>query len=721
MTNEELITQLANTQRELAAAQARIAELEAALSQDHTRLTNPPDLRNQTQERLREDGESFRVMVKNVEDYAIYLLDLDGTVTSWNIGAERLEGYQSDDIIGQHFSRFFTPEDVQAGKPQQLLATALSQGRVEDEGWRVRKDGERFWTNVVITTLYKEDGTPYGFAKIARDVTERRQAAEEREHLLAEAIAAHDLLTSVFERMSDGIVALDKDGNYTYVSQPAVRLLNRQKPEDLIGKNIWIEFPEVVGQAFDHAFHRAIETQQVISLETYYEPWDRWFENRIYPSPDGVTIYFTETTERKRAEAAVQRYNRHLTVIRQIEEDIIAARSPEKIMEAVLNNVRELIPCDRAAVMILDEETEVVTVTAATPDPTSAIQPNAHFPLNRGPMLEMLRSGENLRVPDLQQLDNVTSELIKVYIREGIRSALLSPLIVEGQFIGVLNLTSQRPDFFITEHVEIAQDLANQLAVALYQSRLTQRIIQQNAELEQRVAERTAQLEAKNRDLETFSYTVSHDLKAPLRGIDGYSRLLLEDHLDKLDEEGRSFLRNIRTAANQMGQLIDDLLTYSRLERRPLQTNQINPHSLAESLVAEYTAEIQQREVSLTLSIPPQATVSADPDGLTMALRNLLDNALKFTRQIEKPVIEIGGRETENTCILWVQDNGIGFDMKYHDRILEIFQRLHRVEEYPGTGIGLAIVKKAMQRMGGRIWAESELGKGATFYLEVPK
>jgi light-regulated signal transduction histidine kinase (bacteriophytochrome) len=236
--------------------------------------------------------------------------------------------------------------------------------------------------------------------------------------------------------------------------------------------------------------------------------------------------------------------------------------------------------------------------------------------------------------------------------------------------------------------------------------------------LEELVNQRTAELQAKNQELETFAYSVSHDLKAPLRGIDGYSRLLLEDYLDRLDEEGRTFLHNIRYATEQMNQLIEDLLTYSHLERHTLKPGQMNPCRLVEELIAERTNEISQHNVALTVNIPFNSMI-ADIPSLTQVLRNLLDNALKFTHNVSEPQIEIGGRGTEDTHVLWIRDNGIGFDMQYHDRIFDIFQRLHRIEDYPGTGIGLAIVRKALQRMGGRAWAESKPGEGATFYVEL--
>lgn len=241
-----------------------------------------------------------------------------------------------------------------------------------------------------------------------------------------------------------------------------------------------------------------------------------------------------------------------------------------------------------------------------------------------------------------------------------------------------------------------------------------------NVDLEQRVIERTALLEAKTRELETFTYSVSHDLKAPLRGIDGYSRLLLEDYAEHLDEEGRAFLHNIRHATDQMNQLIEDLLAYSRLERRELHTWQIRLQPIVETLVNESADEARALDATITTSVP-DVEVCADPSGLAMALRNLLDNALKFSSSVDGPRIEIGAHETDTACIIRVQDNGVGFDMQYHDRIFEIFQRLHHAEDYAGTGVGLAIVRKAVERMGGRTWAESKIGQGATFYVEIPR
>ncbi|GAB1435256.1 hypothetical protein MASR2M32_14800 [Sphaerotilus sulfidivorans] len=250
-----------------------------------------------------------------------------------------------------------------------------------------------------------------------------------------------------------------------------------------------------------------------------------------------------------------------------------------------------------------------------------------------------------------------------------------------------------------------------------------------HAELEQRVAERTADLATANRELVTFTYTVSHDLKAPLRGIDGYSRMLQLVHGDLLDDGARDLVARIRHGAGQMNQLIHDLLAYCHLEQRQVCCTRVDLVDLARRAIEARRADDPGLgsgpglERVLQLEAPDTPVMAcADADGLAMVLRNLIDNALKFSARSQPPCVRLRVSHGEDGCaMLSVHDNGIGFDMQYHDRIFEIFQRLERAEAYPGTGIGLAIVRKAMQRMGGRVWAQGEPGRGAVFHLEMPQ
>lgn len=247
-----------------------------------------------------------------------------------------------------------------------------------------------------------------------------------------------------------------------------------------------------------------------------------------------------------------------------------------------------------------------------------------------------------------------------------------------------------------------------------------------NAELEARVAERTAELQARHREMEAFTYSVSHDLKAPLRGIDGYSRLLQTEHLASLNEEGRFFVETIRKATVHMGRLIDDLLAYSRVERSRPTLLPLDPLVLIGQAVAERRQDLAGIEVHLPRAEDGACTQAVgERDGVLMVLRNLVDNAIKFTAQRPERCLQISCERVVDEqgaarCRMAVRDNGPGFDMRYHDRIFEIFQRLHRAEEVDGTGVGLAIVRKAVERMNGRVWAESAPGQGATFFVELP-
>jgi signal transduction histidine kinase len=240
------------------------------------------------------------------------------------------------------------------------------------------------------------------------------------------------------------------------------------------------------------------------------------------------------------------------------------------------------------------------------------------------------------------------------------------------------------------------------------------------AALEQRVAERTADLQEAYREARSFSYAVAHDLKAPLRAIDSFSHLLHDSRGSNLTETEQDYVRRVRRAAMRMSSLIDGLLDYSRMEQRAVHLGDLELRGFISELVAHRQEEINTRGVQVDTAVPGSLSVRADREGLEVVLRNLLDNALKFTSTVPRARIEIGARRERHSAVLWVKDNGIGFEQAYHDQIFEIFQRLHRSEEYEGTGIGLALARKATQRMRGRIWAESQLGSGAAFFVELP-
>jgi light-regulated signal transduction histidine kinase (bacteriophytochrome) len=228
--------------------------------------------------------------------------------------------------------------------------------------------------------------------------------------------------------------------------------------------------------------------------------------------------------------------------------------------------------------------------------------------------------------------------------------------------------------------------------------------------------QRTAQLEVANKELEAFSYSVSHDLRAPLRAIDGFSRILLEEYAEPLPHDARDYLNSVRANAQQMGWLVDDLLAFARLGRQPIKKQPLDPVKLVRQCLDELRGEQDGRRVEIVVGdLPP---CDAEPVLLKQVWTNLLSNAIKYTRGREVATIEVGcrvdgGPAGERTY--FVRDNGVGFDMRYVDKLFGVFQRLHRAEDYKGTGVGLAIVQRIIHRHGGRVWAEAQPGQGATF------
>jgi light-regulated signal transduction histidine kinase (bacteriophytochrome) len=232
------------------------------------------------------------------------------------------------------------------------------------------------------------------------------------------------------------------------------------------------------------------------------------------------------------------------------------------------------------------------------------------------------------------------------------------------------------------------------------------------------VDERTAELANANQELESFSFSVSHDLRAPLRAIDGFSKILSNQYVDQFDEQGRQYFQLIQNSTRRMSQLIDDLLTLSRTSRQRIHKQAVSPTELVNKIWDQIQPEIPDRQIEIHIGEMP--TCFADPSLLEQVFVNLIANALKFTKQESLAKIEVDGHQQDNEIIFMVKDNGVGFDMKYGDRLFHVFQRLHHDEDFEGTGVGLANVQRIVQRHEGRVWAEAEIGQGAVFFFSLP-
>lgn len=301
----------------------------------------------------------------------------------------------------------------------------------------------------------------------------------------------------------------------------------------------------------------------------------------------------------------------------------------------------------------------------------------------------------------------------------GRSSEILIPLQAHGVTLGLLTLISEGdPAAFSSEEQRVLTDIGRQAALAIQNSQLYNAAVELSGELERRVQLRTSQLERANAELEAFTYSASHDLREPLRGIDGFSQALLEDYGDVLDETARGYLERIRRAAWRMGTLIDALLSLSSLSQGRLQPGPVDLGTLVQQLFSELQEAEPERNVRLLLEGDLQAT--ADPRLVSILLQNLLGNSWKFSAPCKQAEIKIGSFRKDSEKVFFVQDNGVGFDMAYAVKLFTPFQRLHGKSEFEGNGIGLATVERIASRHGGRAWATGAVGEGATFFFTLP-
>jgi signal transduction histidine kinase len=308
----------------------------------------------------------------------------------------------------------------------------------------------------------------------------------------------------------------------------------------------------------------------------------------------------------------------------------------------------------------------------------------------------------------------------------GMASSLLVPLICRGAISGGLSAMGKQGGGAFNQHdLTVLTLFANEASIALDNARLFQnlteekaRVYQLNAELEQRVARRTAQIEASNKELEEFSYSMSHDMRTPLRALDGFSKILMEEYGARFDEEGRRLLGVLRDSSQRMSRLLDDILHYLSLERREMEFGSVDIAGQASEIFAELQAVVPARRMHLEIGTLPPAW--GDSKMIREVLQNLLSNAIKFSPADGKSVIEIGCVAGKEENVYSVTDHGVGFDMRYANKLFKVFERVHPTGQYEGSGIGLAIVKRIVTRHGGHVWAESKVDAGTTIYFALP-
>lgn len=610
--------------------------------------------------RFRQLAESMPVIV--------WTAAADGTVDYANHRFAEYSGVTVSESATSSWQSTLHPEDID--RCMTLWMQAVKNGDPLEIEYRIRRgsDGSYRWFRVQATPIRNARGEIEKWYGSSIDIHETRCLKEE-------AIQLATRLSTTLESITDAFLTIDSDWQFSFVNTEAEKVLE-QKREDLLGRNIWEVFPEAVGSSFQYHYERALQTRQTVSFTEYYPPLQKWFEVRAYPSDDGLTIYFRDFTEQRRSGEVLRLSEERFRLLSNATNDAIRdwdlvsnalwwnenleslfGYCPEEVESTVESWTSRIHPEDRDR--IVDE------VHQAIRERKSSWTGEYRYQHSNGSHVYVLDRG------------NVICD------ETGHPRRMVS---------GMTDLTERRMAEIRIQHL--------------------------NSELEHRVVERTAQLESANKELEAFSYSVSHDLRAPLRSVDSFSRIVLEDYGPQLDEEGCRLLNIVRTEAQRMAQLIDDLLSFSRMGRSELQSGKCNLQKMFqavwESLPAESRSHVKQFDVQ------PMPSAFGDRNMVQQVLTNLLANAAKFSRPQPDARIEAGGRVINGMNEYYVRDNGVGFDPRYAHKLFGVFQRLHAEHEFEGTGVGLAIVQRIVLRHGGEVRAEATPGTGAIFYFSLP-
>jgi PAS domain S-box-containing protein len=754
----------------------------------HVSGTNAKAL-NLAEDAFRDNEEQYRMLLDGIEDYAIFMIDPQGQILSWNAGAERIKGYKAEEIIGRNFSCFFSQQDIERGRPEEVLRLTAVHGRHEEQGMRVRKDGSRFVARVIFTALRDRNGNLRGFSEFSHDLSESKESEARYRGLL--------------EAAPDAMVVVNSGGEIVLLNVQAEKQFGYSRDE-LLGQQVKNIIPEGFAERLVADDLRSVEDALAQQIGTGIELIARRKDGSEFPieimlspleSAEGilVTAAIRDISVRKDAERHLaQMEGRYRGLLEAAPDAMVVVNQGGKIVllnaqaekqfgyrrdELIGQKLKNIIPEGFAERLLADglrsveealaqqigtgieliarrkdgsefpieimlsplESAEGILVTAAIRDISVRKDAERHLAQMEGRYRGLLEAAPDAMVVVNQggeivllnvqaekqfgyRRDELVGQRVKNIIPEGFAERLVADDLRSAedalaQQIGTgIELIARRKDGsefpieIMLSPLESAEGILVTAAI---------RDISVRKESEEHLVKTMGELKRSNDELQQFAYVASHDLQEPLRMVASYTQLLAQRYKGRLDSDADEFIAYAVDGSNRMQRLIQDLLAYSRAGTNGKALREISSQNALKEALENLRATIEESGAVVTHDQLP--AVTTDGTQLAQVFQNLVGNAIKY-HGAEVPRVHVSAMKTDNNeWIFSVRDNGLGIDPQYFERIFIIFQRLHGQTEFKGTGIGLAICKKILEGLDGRIWVESQPKNGSTFYFTLPE
>lgn len=670
---------------------------------------------------LGKSQEEHKAVLYSIGD-AVITTNTEGIINRMNPVAEKLTGWSETEGRGSPVDSVFCIINEETGeKVDSPIERIISKGIVSgftNHTLLISKEGMEIPITENGASIKDEKGELIGVVVVFRDQT------EERNHQKA-LIENEKWLRSLLDNMLEGCQILDFNWKYLYINH-AAEIHNTRPKEELLGKiykDMWpgiekTEIYKIIEKSLVERIHSELENRFV-----FPDGKVGWFILKIQPIPEGVLILSIDITNRKKNFEIIQKNLGELEVRNNI-NDVFLTVSGEEMYTPILSIILNTLKSKFGVFGFIDEAGNLVVPTM-----TGTIWDKCQITDKRFIFLKETWSDSSwataIREKRLVYSNNPSTNIPQGHI--AISRHISLPILHNNNVIGLIQVANKETDY-TSEDISLLKMIGNNIAPILHarlnweREELRRKNTEEdlrnlNLKLENLVKERTSQLETTNKELEAFSYSVSHDLRAPLRHVSGYVDLLENRFLDSLPDKARHYLESITDSVKDMGQLIDDLLQFSRTGRQEIHFSRFSMDEAVKEIVETLKNENEERNIKWKLTELPE--VFGDYSLLKLVWYNLLSNAVKFTAQKENAKIEIGYQHKESEFIFNVKDNGAGFDMQYAHKLFGVFQRLHSVSEYQGTGIGLANVRRIINKHGGRTWAEGQINKGAAFYFTI--